>query len=721
MSPACEYWTYRSPADNSPHCLLTIPLEVLSSLKGVRLGPFCESLPGVSTSMAVEENMTKNQSQEAMATGIDQPKYPLMGLTPRTLIISVVLCILASFWINQTEVITHACQITEAVPTIPAVAALLLLVLMNPIVRRISKSLSLDRREIIMVYVFMTVATTITGAGIGRFFLNTLPVLYYFDTPENNFASLQNDLPSWMVPHDREVVRKLYEASETGAVPWAAWAQPLLMWGIFFLAVWIVMLSLSTIFRRQWSEKEKLTYPLLHLPLECTDGVDGKQLIGGFLKNKLMWAGFILAAAYNFGNIANAYNPAITALGKSYNLGGLFTEQPFSYLQPMAIHYRPELLGFGYLVPTEIAFSVFAFYVLMKLENLCVQGAGVQISGYPFWQERGLGAYIATFFLLAYIGRNHIASILRKAFTNDPTIDDSDEPMSYRVAIFGGAAAFAIVLAWMTMAGMALWLAVLYMVLVLMLAVVYARIRAEVGVPLIWMFPYYQAFKGITYFLGTDVLRYQNSTASATVFATFVFMSRGYYSAMMGSQVEGYRLARATGVRQKSMNWVLIAALIVGFTVSMTGLLKAYYNYGAGGLSGMSDWGSSFAMNEYQAVADMAKGSIGPDMPRIIATGSGFGIAIALMILRMLFLRFPLHPLAFCMVTAYGELIWGPFALVWIIKSAIFKLGGMKAYKQLIPFFIGLALGHYFAAGIVWSIFATLNPEAVRRYGVWFG
>ncbi len=669
--------------------------------------------------MAVVE--TAEDKDTAGSTGLDQPRHPLIGVTARTLIIAILLTYIASFWINQTEVITHFCQVTEAVPPIPAVAMLLLLVLLNPLVRRIARRFSLERREIIMIYVFLTVATTVTGCGIGRFFMNTLPVLFYFDTPENNFASLQGHIPSWMVPQDREVVRKLYEASETGAVPWGAWALPLIMWGIFFLAVWICMMTISTLFRRQWSEKEKLTYPLLYLPMECTEGVDGSALVVGFLRNKIMWIGFGLAFFFNLTNIINAYNPAFTALGKFYDLGGLFTEHPLSALRPMSIHYRPELIGFGYLVPTEIAFSVWVFYLAMKIENLVFTMAGGQMAGYPFWQERGLGAYVALCILLIYIGRHHIADVLRKAFTGDKTIDDSDEPMSYRVTVFGGILSFIVIVVWMKAAGMALWLAVTYMMLVFMLAVVYARIRAEVGVPLIWMYPYYQSFKGIRYFLGSEPFRHHNSWGSATIFATFVFMSRGYYSAMMGYQVEGYRLARGTGIKQTGMNWVLIVALIAGFTISMTGLLRAYYEYGAGGLGRMSGWGSGIAIQEYTQVADFTKGALKPDVPRIIATTGGFGVAIGLMLLRMAFLRFPLHPLAFCMICSYGELVWGAFAIVWIIKSVVFKLGGMRAYRQLIPGFVGLALGHYFTAGILYGLIGSYGSESIRRYGVWFG
>jgi hypothetical protein len=83
-------------------------------------------------------------------------------------------------------------------------------------------------------------------------------------------------------------------------------------------------------------------------------------------------------------------------------------------------------------------------------------------------------------------------------------------------------------------------------------------------------------------------------------------------------------------------------------------------------------------------------------------------------------LRFPLHPLGFAMVTSYGEPLWGPFLLVWSVKSLVLRVGGMRAYRRGIPFFLGIVLGHFFVAGLVWGWLSIVN-EMYRRYVVHFG
>lgn len=659
---------------------------------------------------------------ELVGTGDDaKVQKPMMGLTFRAMALAIVFCVIASYWIEWSEVVTFFCQITEAVPAVPAVAFLILMVIANPFVKRISRKLSLDRREVLMIYVFLTIATSMAGCGITRFFINTIPVPFYFDTPENNFAEYQHYIPDWMVPHDPEAIRLLYEASEDGTIPWAVWAVPLAAWGVFFLALWVTMMAMLVILRRQWSEKEKLTYPLLYLPIEITEGMDKGNLVADFFKNPVMWVGFIISCIYNATNIINAYNPAFKSMGKYYDIGALFTERPWSAIRPLQLHYRPEMVGFGYLVSTEVALSVWIFYLMLRGQAVSAAVGGLDVAGFPFVQEQGLGAYLGLFIFIVWVARSHIGDVFRKAFSGDPDVHDDDEPMSYRAAVILLFVGLAVVLAWVNYAGMALWVAIVYFGLILAVGLVYARIRAEVGVPLIWMFPYYQQYKAMKYVFGSQRLFVNNSWSTLTILTTLVFLSRGYFPAMMGYQTESFRLARETNIKPRSMSWLLVAALLVGFYVAIWLHLRAYYMYGAGGLTSLAGWGSGIAIREYEQLTSYASAQTGPDMWRIGATGAGFVFSIVLVALRMVFLRFPLHPLAFGMATSYGSLIWGSFFIVWMVKSIVFKLGGMSAYRRLIPGFLGLALGHYFSAGMVYGLLGTFGGERFRKYYVYFG
>jgi len=73
------------------------------------------------------------------------------------------------------------------------------------------------------------------------------------------------------------------------------------------------------------------------------------------------------------------------------------------------------------------------------------------------------------------------------------------------------------------------------------------------------------------------------------------------------------------------------------------------------------------------------------------------------------------------MVTAY-DIIWGPLLAVWLVKVLVLRLGGVRLYRRLVPFFIGIIMGHYITAGLIWGLISAYGSEELfRRYGVWFG
>ena len=102
------------------------------------------------------------------------------------------------------------------------------------------------------------------------------------------------------------------------------------------------------------------------------------------------------------------------------------------------------------------------------------------------------------------------------------------------------------------------------------------------------------------------------------------------------------------------------------------------------------------------------------------AIGGGL-FTLMLVIARYYFLRFPLHPLGYAMSLNYGYALWGPFLAVWVIKAVIHKLGGARAFRRGMPFFLGLAFGDLFIGGLSWIAMAAFGPEVFNGYMVQFG
>jgi hypothetical protein len=254
---------------------------------------------------------------------------------------------------------------------------------------------------------------------------------------------------------------------------------------------------------------------------------------------------------------------------------------------------------------------------------------------------------------------------------------------------------------------------------VLIVAIVYARIRGEVGAPLLWLFPFYMQKNVLLYTLGSTPFA-GSGAATLPVFALFTFLARGYFPAMIGYELESMEIRRRANVGRTAMVAAVFLALVAGFAFGWYYHLVPYYRYGAQYLRG-GIWGDGMAIQEYTWAADWVHTPKLIDPARVWATGIGAGVAGVLVLLRQHWVGFPLHPLGYAMTCSYGDLIWGPFLLVWLLKSVVLRYGGMRLYRQTVPAFLGFALGHYAVAGIFWGLVGAFSGEAVRGYGVWFG
>ena len=208
-------------------------------------------------------------------------------ITLRAIILAIFFTFLGVIWIQQAGLITYTSQLCIAVPPIPVVAAIVFLVVANAALKKLKGRWSLARSEILVIYSFLVIAVPISSLGIARLFFPFITASFYFATPENQFARYHQYFPRWLTPDNPETIRTLYEGAEDGSVPWQAWGLPLLAWSAFFLILFFTMLCIMVIIRRQWVEKEKLTFPILYMPLEVTEEGAKGSLIGSFFRNPI--------------------------------------------------------------------------------------------------------------------------------------------------------------------------------------------------------------------------------------------------------------------------------------------------------------------------------------------------------------------------------------------------------------------------------------------------
>ena len=106
-----------------------------------------------------------------------------------------------------------------------------------------------------------------------------------------------------------------------------------------------------------------------------------------------------------------------------------------------------------------------------------------------------------------------------------------------------------------------------------------------------------------------------------------------------------------------------------------------------------------------------------PDSGEITGSTGGFCFTIFLMIMKIRFLWWPFNPGGYVLTTGGGlGREWFAVFLSWLAKLIILRTGGVKLYRQAVPFFLGLILGDY-TIGCLWSIIGIVFE--MPTYGVW--
>ncbi|MCS6863401.1 MAG: hypothetical protein NZT92_24095, partial [Abditibacteriales bacterium] len=74
-----------------------------------------------------------------------------------------------------------------------------------------------------------------------------------------------------------------------------------------------------------------------------------------------------------------------------------------------------------------------------------------------------------------------------------------------------------------------------------------------------------------------------------------------------------------------------------------------------------------------------------------------------------------IHPLGYGLAM-HMDLFWAAFLLSAVAKSGLLKYGGLKAYRQALPFCMGLVIGD-FVMGAFWNFLSiALNRALYQIY-----
>lgn len=557
----------------------------------------------------------------------------------------------------------------------------------------------LSSGELIVVYTMMIVGSAIATMGFTAQILPLISGPFYYDNPANRWAILlQPYLKPAFVMSDPAAVRALYEGlHKNEAIPWQAWARPLAVWLPFILTLYVVMIAAMVVLRKQWAERERLAYPLVAVPLAMA-AVTGQRREKPLWVNGLTWIGFGLPFLWGSLKGLNHYFPRMPFILEYSSL------PTFRYLMLLPLRISFPMIGFFYLVSTDIVFSLWFFNVVSFIARgvmaivgyKATEDLGIYGSPSPLFAHLGMGAIAYMVLAGLWAAREHLRRVLRKAFTRAPEVDDSAEALSFRAAFWCCAVGSAFMLWWLHQSGLPYFHAVLFLFAAALIFIGLTRIVVESGVAeaVASTIPSSAVISGV----GTQGL---GSTGLAAMGLTYVWSS-DLRTFVMASAAHGLKMAEALPGKKRGLFWAMMLAVLASMASSMWFTMLMAYRRGGAMMNSWFFRGSPFGC--YDFIVKKILNPSGPHLGGWLTTLAGAAVMALLTHLRRLLPWWPFHPLGFVIGTTWiMDELWLSCFIIWVLKGALLRYGGLTGFHLLRPFFLGLILGQFTCNG-VWLV-----------------
>ena len=630
----------------------------------------------------------------------------------RLLLLLAVLGPLNAYWLAQSEVFRYAGHPTTTSLFYNVIFWLFLLAGANQIAERLAPRAVLWRGELLTIYVVLQLMSALGSHDTAEVLLPILAYSYHYADKANSWADiLLPRLPPWLVVTDTAALDNFYNGHSTLylAAHLGAWSVPVLMWTGFLGTLAGVMLCLNILLRRQWTERERLPFPLIQLPLEMT--VPRAPLF----RNKTLWAGFAAAVLLQLWNGLAFLIPTIPPITVKYtDMGTAITGRPWSAIGWLPVSFYPFAVALGVLLPTDFLFSSWFFFWFWKAQAVASAALAWDATpGFPYVTAQALGGYLAVALTVIWGARRQFGRVLRSAWSGSLPSDSDGPPRSYRGAVAGVVGGMTLIFAFCLFAGMTPWVVVVFFLIYFAIALAITRMRGELGPP---VHDLHQSGPDtlLPQILGPTNLDQQN----LAVFGLFWGFNRAYRSHPMPVQLEAFKIEEQARLPEGLLVRFLLVAGFAGPLCAFWALLHLGYIHGAATAAvGPPNVLAIFGGEAWTRYTNQVRVPQPPQPPVGLALLAGMGFGLLLSALRVRIVGFPFHPIGFAVASSWGmNVLWVPMLLAWTIKVVILRYGGLALYRRCLPFCYGVILGEC-VAGSLWSLFGIAT--GISTYAFW--
>ncbi|MEI6913554.1 MAG: DUF6785 family protein [Armatimonadota bacterium] len=580
----------------------------------------------------------------------------------------------------------------------------------NPMLKRISPRYALNRVDLLTVWVMLISGSGLASSGLMRY-LGPLPVApFYFSSASNNWADWMRHIPAWMVPSrdpSSKAVKWFFEGVPLGeSIPWQPWVHVFAAWGGLFACVVGLSVCVCALVNRQWIEQEKLSFPLTQIPLEMSREPQG-GVMNPFYQSRLLWIGIGVATLIHGVNGLHSYWPLMPAITMRWDIGTATEQMPWSALGFGSFELFLSVIGVMFILPTEVSFSLWAFFVafrLIRFERVVTGMEALSVTPPNHEVAMGIGGFLLWGVWMLWKSRQQVLEAWRR---KDASGDEKRERLSIRRASLGAVVSFVVAVCWTIASGAAPWLAIAVWALFVVIMIVCTRVVAESG--LLFVQAPFIPTDLIAVVPGSQFFNAQGLGSITMVQTIFIQDTR---EALMPTIMNSFKIKH-----QQTMAGMLKAILLaisVGYVVSFVSFLHTSYTYG--GLS-LDSWGNLNAPNiYYNRIAGYLGAPKGANPAAIAKILFGAGMTAGLLFMRSNFLWWSLHPIGFILAGTYAiSRIWFSIFVAWLIKRMIVRWGGLRMFRAALPFFFGLVIGEALVAGF-WIIVGMITGISTPNF-----
>ena len=291
---------------------------------------------------------------------------------------------------------------------------------------------------------------------------------------------------------------------------------------------------------------------------------------------------------------------------------------------------------------------------------------------------------MAMVFYSLWISRTHLKEVWRGAIGEK--VDDSKEILSYKAAFWGLVFGSLFLTLWLTISGMAWYIALLFLVFAFIIWIVLTRVVCEGGIPTL---------------VATTIASSQIISAFGSknlTPLTLVALGLTYVYAAdlrtfpLASSSMGLKIAEEAKRNKRILFWAIMGAIVINIISTIFIELRLAYKYGGINLNSWYFIGGPQA--PYKYIAEMIKLHSSPNGTGWLCRGIGFILMGGFLFMRQQFLWWPFHPIGFVIGPVWlMDQLWFSIFIVWLVKKLILRYGGAQIYEKMKYFFLGLPLG----------------------------